>query len=281
MNKFLFSAILEVYYREFLYVTYNYNKDTIGVKEINLMADKEFTDLKKSKPLDRIVSEILEYDLSDTEFHFDIEFLNIIKEKNYNKNTVSYIIDYLNTYIDYYNKVIHTLIDNVSETLDLKRSSEGYKGTYPLYIKISENNCLIERAVLSTNARNILAKETNKFTYKITFVDYDVPLKDYSYKGQNLKKLSRDEIVSLMNDSIKVNLSYAKYFETSSIEIEVDNNEIVKKNIGELSLLLDKKNETYSGIKSVAKDSLKRALIYFLVLAAITAIIFLIKYFNK
>ena len=280
MNKFLFSAILEEVYREILYLTYNYQKEMIGDSEVNKFNNTDFTNLKKSKILSKI-SDDLEFVKLDEGFYFDQEFVRILKEKDYTDKTCHYLIRYLNPYVEYYINEMHKRIDQVALVLDSKYKSDGYKGEYPLYLKVEEKKCIIYRAVLSTTAGQYLSRESNKFGLKLTYMEYDVPLKDYKFSKIDLREKEKDEIIKLMDSSIKVDLNHCKYYDTTILEVETDKDELKKYSDAEISLWASKKELSYGGVKSMLKSSLKRTLFSLLILVFITVLILVMKYFIK
>jgi len=281
MNKFLFSSLLEVVYREIGYITCNYNKEIIDIKDIKKVNDSDINNLKKSKALNRYIEKLKEVDFENSEYAFDLEFLNILSNNDCTIKNLEYVISYMNPYIKYYISKMKELIDEISKVLDIKKKEEGFIGEFPVYMKIDENNLIIERAIVSTNQELYLNKETNKFTYKVTYMDYDVPLENYKYKNKDLREMERNDIISYMDNSIKINLNNAKYYETKSVEIDKNNEELVLMNMGELSLWLDKKEKTYGGLKETLKSSLKRSLISTGIIVGVGILIILYKYFMK
>lgn len=282
MNKFLFSAILEEVNQEILYTTFNYQKEKMGPKEVKNLGEDDFKNLSKSKPLFKMASFLMEHEskITDSKYHFDSRFIEIMDKQEYDLEKVKYIIDYLDPYIDYYHKMMAKLIDNISDTLDLKERSDGFNGTFPLYLKLTEKECKLERAIVSTNAKDYLYMSAKSFSYKVTFMDYDVPLKTpYTFNGVDLRDKKPREIINILDSSIKVNLNNCKYFETDSVQIDIDSEELTLMDMGEESLWLNKKSVTYSGIKIALKDSLRRTLFTLLIIIIVTGLIFLIKYF--
>ncbi len=279
MNKFLFSSLINEIYQEILYLTYNYQKEKITAKEIRVLGTKEYDDLKKSKNLKLMTDRIISL-RPDGIYTLDDEFLNILERADYDKESLTYIVEYMNPFIDYYREMMGKIEKTISETLDIKLKSEGYEGEYPVYIKLEENMCTIERAILLTNAREYLSKETKKFGYKVSYVDYEVPLKEYSFNGKDLRGLDKKEIFKIMDNSIKVNLNDSKYYISTLKEIDIDNEEIELLSLGESSLWLNKRDMTYDGIKTVMKKSMKSTLFTLLILIIFTAIIIFIKYFK-
>ncbi|MBR4237613.1 hypothetical protein IKQ02_04175 [bacterium] len=282
MNKFLFSAIIEEVNQEILYTTFNYQKEKMGPLEIKKLGEDDFKNLSKSKPLFKMASYLLEIEQKnqDSKYSFDPEFLKILDSQEYDLKRVKYLIEYMNPYIDYYHKMMHKLIDNISETLDIKERSDGFQGEFPLYLKLTEKSCMLERAIVSTNAKDYLYQTAKSFSYKVTFMDYDVPLKvDYTFNGIDLRNKSTKEVVGILDNSIKVNLNHCKYYETDNVQIDTTTEELTLMNMGEESLWLNKKKVTYSGIKMALKDSLKRTLFTLLIITIITAIILIFKYF--
>ena len=284
MNKFLFSAIIEEVNQEILYTTFNYQKEKMGSAEIKKLGDDDFKNLSKSKPLFKMASFLLDLESKnqDSKYSFDSEFLKILDSREYDLEKTKYLIDYMEPYIEYYHRMMHKLIDNISETLDLKEQADGFKGTFPLYLKLTEKSCLLERAIVSTNAKDYLYGGAKSFSYKVTFMDYDVPLKEpYTFNGIDLREKKIKEIVEILDKSIKVNLNNCKYFDTDSVQIDTEKEELTLMNKGEGSLWLKKRQVTYSGIKTALKDSLKRTLFTLLIIIVITTLIFLFKYFIK
>lgn len=278
MKKFLFSSILQEIYREILFITYHYNDEYLSIKDINKLGDKDFSNLKKSKQLSKYYLEISTLDTSP--FIIDYKVLDILRNANYNKNTLTYLVEYINPYLKFYYDTMKSIIDKVSEVADIKMKSKGYDGDYPLYIMIKEKEAIITRAIIGTNTMSYINKETTKFGFKITFLEYKVKLIDYKYNDIDLRNKTKEEIYKIMDDSLKVNLNNTIYYDTSIFEFDIDEDEIINLDKAKLSLFLDKKNITYSGLKDGLKLGLKRGLISLIIIIVIT-ILFLIfkKYF--
>jgi len=276
MDKFLFASLLEEVYREILYITYHYQEEMIGEKEIKALGSSDFNNLSKSKVLFNYYDLFSTLDENDS-VYVEKDFLDILRSKNYDKDNTIKLINYLNPYVELYIDKMHEMIDIVSDVLDIKMKEDSYKGEYPIYIKIEKDKASIIRAILSTNASQYLNKETKKFGFKVTYVEYKIPLKEYSYNGIDLREKDKKEIIDIMDSSVKVNLNNAQYDETNILEYKTDGDHL-KYQKGEISQFLDKKKTTYNGIKSVMKDSLKRSLITLGILALVTILILIFKY---
>ncbi len=276
MDKFIFSAILYEFYREILYITYNYDKEKLTQKDVKKITDKDLEEMKKSKVLSSFYNKLLSFK-GETIAYLDDDFLRIIETKDYTIENFSLMIRYLDEFADYYLDHIHKLIDKIGDVLDVKTRSDGFKGEYPLYIRINESSCELKRAVLSTNAKDYLDKNTKKFGFKVTFITYNVPLKNYSFNGVDLREKNKKEITKLLDSSMNVNLKYTNYFETQLLEYKDD---VERYSDGELSLFLDKLTKGES-TKVALKGAFKSALISFLFFLVIVALILISRYVIK
>ncbi|MBP5343377.1 hypothetical protein J6Y73_05575 [bacterium] len=280
MNKFLFSSILEELNQEILYTTFNYDKEKLGYKEFKKLGEDDFKNLKKNQALNKMAYflEELSKKHQDSKYEFDPDLIKILDEREYDLDKIKYIYDLLDPYIDYYHKMMKKIIDHISKTLDLKENQDGFIGEFPIYIKLEEHNCKLERAIVSVNSKDYLYGNAKNFSYKVTFMDFDVPLKEpYSYNSKNLKDLPPVEILRIFDESIKINLNNCKYFETDSIVIDTESEELNLLDMGSESLWLNKKKVTYSGVKLALKHSLKRTFLTFIIIVVVTIIILIIK----
>jgi len=279
MYKYLYSALLNEAYREILYITCHYQDEILSLSAIKDLDETDYNNLEKSKALKN-------YGILLTSFGPEIspyvteEFLEILDKQIYNEDTFTTLITYMNPYIELYNSMMHSMIDDVSSVIDIKMNALGKKGTYPLYVKIEEKKAIIERAILSTNAGTYLDKKTKIFGFRVTFIEYNVPLQNYTYSGVDLREKKREEIIAIMDNSVKVNLQHANYYETGVLPYK-ETDGIPSYSEGEISLFLDKKSETYGGIKYAFKESFKRTGWSFLVVIAVIIIFILIKYVFK
>lgn len=275
MDKFIFSALLYESYREILFITYNYQKEKLEYSDLKKLRDNDYEALDKSKALysfyerySSMASELGEY--------LDADFLEHLRIRRYDFNALKDMIDYMNPYVDYYTSYMHNLIDMIAEVLDIKRNEAHYKGPYPLYIKIEENRALLERAVINTNAQSLLDGKTKKFGFKMTFIEYDVPLHNYSYNGHDLRELSKKEIIDIMDNSVNVSLEHSNYYDTELLEYKTLD-EKPDYSLGELSLFVDKKAKQ-SSVKQALKQSFKTALISFGIFMVVIIVFVLFKY---
>lgn len=273
MDKFIFSALLYEVYREILYITYNYDKEKLTQKDVKKITDKDLEEMKKSKVLSAFYNKLISFK-GETIAYLDDDFLKILETKDYTIENFSLMIRYLDEFADYYLDHLHKLIDKIGDVLDVKNHADGFKGEYPLYIKINENSCELKRAVLNTNAKEYLDKSTKKFGFKVTFITYNVPLKDYSFNGVDLRDKTKKEITQLLDSSMNVNLKYTDYFETQLLEYKED---ITQYSDGELSLFLDKLSKGES-TKVALKSAFKGALISFLFFLVIIALFLIYRY---
>lgn len=275
MEKFIAASLIEEVYREILYVTYHYQEEMIGEKEVKALKDDDYLNLKNSKILPQFFQSFTRLKDDSVMSYIPYEFLKILEEKTYDYESVSYLIDFMNPFVSYYYSLMHGYIDDIIEVLDIKMREKNFKGSYPLYMTVEEKRLFLERAILSTNAKAYLDGTTKIFGLKLTYIDYDIKLENYSYNGIDLRNLKREEILNIMDSSVRINLNNAKYFESELFELKDD--ERLKS--GEVSFFLDKKVQTYSGVKDAIKGTLKRTLITFLILGAVTALILIIKYY--
>ena len=279
MNKFLFSSLLNELYQEILYVTYNYQKETITDKDIKKLNSTDFKNLSKSKVLINWYNAVSTSNLfNDTKYYIDDKLLTIIETRNYDEDNLNYMVKYLNPYIEYYRDTMRDVIDNISSIIDLKLKEINFDGEYPLYLKIEEKRCILSRAIISTNASDYLTKKTKTFGLKVTFMDYDVPLTDYKFKDYDLRLKTKDEILKLMESSVKIELNNSKYYVTDIYPIDINNEEIDLSNTGKISLWLNKKSVTFSGLKDAMKSSLKHTMFMLLIVVIVTIVMLLIKY---
>ena len=276
MDKFIFSALLYEVYREILYITYNYDKEKLTQKELKKITDKDLEELKKSKVLSSFYNKFISLK-GETIAYLDDDFLRILETKDYTMDNFSLVIRYLDEFADYYLNIIHKVIDRIGDVLDVKNHADGFKGEYPLYIKINEKSCELKRAVLNTNAKDYLDKATKKFGFKVTFITYNVPLENYSFNGIDLREKNKKEITKLLDSSMNVNLKYTDYFETQLLEYKED---IESYSDGELSLFLDKLTKGES-TKVALKGAFKSALISFAFFLVIVALFLIYKYVIK
>ena len=275
MDKFIFSSLIYEVYKEILFITYNYQKEKLEYSDLKKLKESDYEALDKSKALylfhDRFLSlsdEIGEY--------IDSSFLDSLEKRKYDFNTLKEMTEYMNPYVDYYLSYMHKLIDMIGDTLDIKRSESGYKGPYPLYIKIEEKRALLERVVINTNAQTYLDSKTKKFGFKLTFIEYDVPLNNYSYNSKDLRNLTKKEILDIMDNSVNVSLEHSNYYDTEILEYKTKD-EMPDYSLGELSLFVDKRAKQ-STVKQALKQSFKTALISFLFFIALIAIFVIFKY---
>ena len=274
----MFSALLYESSREILFVTYNYQKEKLEYSDLKKLKDEDYDALDKSKALFSFYEKYISHSKDMAEY-LDYDFLEALKRRKYDFNTLNSMIEYMNPYADYYISYMHELIDKIADVLDIKRRENNFKGPYPLYIKIEENKALLERAILNTNASTYLDSKTTKFGFKMTFVEYDVPLKNYSYNGVDLRNLSKKEIIDIMDSSVNISLQHSNYYDTDILEYkEIDSKPDYSP--GELSLFLDKRVKQ-SSIKQAMKQSFKSALISFGIFLAIIIVFVLFKYVFK
>lgn len=275
MKKFIASAFAEEIYREILYITYHYQEEMIGKKEVLKLNDDDYKNLTKSKVLKNLYQDLAVFNDDSITSYLPSNVLLILEKSEYDEKNVLILIEELNPLISYYNKVLHRYIDDIAFVLDTKMKEKEYQGSYPLYLKILENSLSLERAVLSTTARSYLSKTTNYFGLKVTYVDYDIKLENYCYNGKDLREMERKEIVNYLDGSVQVNLEHAKYYETDIYPLKTET--VMPLNTGEISIFLERRNKTYDGIKSVMKHSFKRTGITILVLIVVTIIILIIR----
>ncbi len=279
MNKFIFSSLLNELYQEILYVTYNYQKEKISSKDIQKLNNTDYKNLSKSKVIINWYNAISSSGLfNDSKYYIDDKLLTIIETRDYNLESLNYIVDYLNPYIDFYRETMMDIIDNISGVIDLKLKETGFNGEYPLYIKLEEKRCVLERAIITTNANDYLTKSTKQFGLKVTFMDYDVPLEDFKFKDTDLRNKTNDEILKLMESSVKVELNNSKYYVTDILTLDKDSEEIDLSNKGKISLWLNKKSITFGGLKDALKGSLKHTLFMLLIIVVVTIVMLIIKY---
>ncbi|MCR5741883.1 MAG: hypothetical protein K6G38_05465 [Gammaproteobacteria bacterium] len=272
MDNFIYSALLYEIYKEVLFITYHYQEERIT---FNMIKEEDYLLLARSKNLYAFARKIeLNEELREK---IDPDFYTIIASRVYDKEKVRYLIDYLNEYTDIYLDYMHKLIDKISNVANVKMIDMGLRGEYPLYMKIEETKLTIRRVVLNTNASLYFDKKTSKFGFRVTYVDYDVPLKDYSYNGINLKEKTKKEIIDIMDSSINVNLSHSNFYDTSYLQYKDDVNDYSD---GEISMFLEKFAKQ-DGVKEAMKVSFRNALIGLAFFLLIMGIFFIYKYFIK
>lgn len=276
MDKIIFSALLYEAYQEILFITYNYQKELISDAEIRKMTDSDFEALGKSKVLYSFYNRYLELQKEGMDEYIDNDFMSILESRKYDAKRLTYMISYLNEYASIYVDYFHKFTDKIAEVMDIKMNELGLKGEYPLYIKIESSKAILKRAVITSNASLYLENKTKHFGFKITYIDYDVPLKDYSFNGIDLREKTKKEIIDIMDSSVKVNMQHAEYFDTEIIEYRPE----LDYTTGEISLMLDKKRKQ-SGVKEAMKSALKGALISFLIFAAFVTVFLIFKYLIK
>lgn len=275
MDKFIFSALLYESYREILFITYNYQKEKLDYSDLKKLKDNDYEALDKSKVLYSFYERYINM-RNELGEYLNADFLEHLRIRRYDYNTLKDMIDYMNPYVDYYTSYMHSLIDKIAEVLDIKRNEANYKGPYPLYIKIEENRALLERAVINTNAQSYLDGKTKKFGFKMTFIEYDVPLDNYSFNGHDLRELSKKEIIDIMDNSVNVSLEHSNYYDTELLEYKTLD-EKPDYSLGELSLFVDKRAKQ-SSIKQALKQSFKTALISFGIFLVVIIVFVLFKY---
>lgn len=273
MDKFIFSSLLYEVYKEILFITYNYQKERIEPYEIK---EDDYKALEKSKALYSFSNR---FSMLNEDFgsYLDSRFLETLINRQYDKESVTYMIEYMNDYVDYYLDYMHKVIDRIALVSDVKERSNGLKGEYPLYLKIEEKMLIIKRLILNTNAGTYLDKKTKRFGFKVTYVEYNVPINNYSFNGKDLRGMKKDEIIKMMDNSVKVNMQNSTFYDTDYL-LYKDNPDDYSD--GEISLFLDKRYKQDS-VKVAMKASLKSALISFLIFTAIIAMVLIYKYVIK
>ena len=276
MNKFIISSIIQEIYSEILFVTYNYQKEIITEKEVSKFDNSDFVALSKSKFLSNYSKELPILDQKG-EYNFDPEFLSILDGRAYDKEKCLYLIRYMNPYVEHYNNTVHEIIDKISFITDLNFKGEGFKGNYPLYVKVEENKLKMERLILSFNTRDFILRTTKKLKYKITFMEYDVPLNDYKYSNIDFKDKEVKEIISILDSSMKINLSHVKYYDTKYLDVLSEFGDITIPSEADISLWLKTRIKADGNIKNAIRTSLKRTFFTLLIIIILTILIIIIK----
>ncbi len=277
MNKNLYSALINEINNEMLFITFNYNANYLSRDIINKFEEKEFRDLSSSRYLKKLIKQFLEYSDEIGNFITPDE-IDILRKGEFNKSNLLYLYDKMTPYLESYIKLLDEFGSKISSTLDTKRLSSGYTGKFPLYMILSENKLTLERAYILTNAKTVLSKQSKKFGFYVSYVDYDIKLDNYHLDGFDLRDRSINEIIDYVDKkSFKFDMNSSTYYETDTIEFK----ENMEYSLGELSFFLDKKRQTFNGLKAAFKQSFKTVGISILILVVFLVFYFLYRYFIR
>lgn len=276
MDKLLFSALINELNNEMLFITYNYQSEFLTREKINKLGDDDYKNLNTSKYLKGISAKLLDYS-PEVGDYLNEDLLKIIETGIYNKSNLLYFYDELTPYFEYYVSSLDKFSSLISSTLDTKRLSDGFTGSFPIYMKLEENRLTLERCYTGTNSKSILDKNSKTFGFNVSFIDYDIKLNDYTLDGINLKDKSIKEIIEYVEKSAKFDMNNSKYYQTEIIEYR----ENMEYSIGELSFFLDKRRKTFDGIKNAFKGSFKGVLISIIIFVLFLTAYFLYRYFTR
>ena len=277
MNKNLYSALINEINNEILFITFNFNVNYLTRTEINKLEAKDYKEISSSKYLKKLIKEFLEYSEEIGDYITPDE-ISILEKGEFNKSNLIYLYDKMTPYLESYIKLVDKFGEMISDTLDTKRLSGGYTGKFPIYMILEEGKLTLERAYVLTNAKSVLNKSSKKFGFYVSYVDYDIKLDNYHLDGFDLREKTIEEIIDYVDKkSFKFDMNSSTYYETDTIEFR-DNMEY---SLGELSFFLDKKKQTFNGLKAAFKQSFKTVGLSILILIVFLVGYFLYRYFIR
>jgi len=255
---------------EIKYTLQIYDKDKVDTA--SLKAD-DFSKLQKSKNLYDMAKLLENYLVINNIFDFDMEIIDLMKNKTYDYNSLKTIQDCFNKYTKVYAFEFNKLQNQVGGIIDKKKENDKYLGTYPVYIKVEENRCVIERMVITINSRAILYKTQTKLMFKVTTMEYVIPLKNYLFNNEDLRNLSKDEIFNLLDKHTKINMKNANYYDSFPVILDYENDQIILPSTMLVLKALEEKTGSFRGMNYIIKDGLKRTGITIIILIVLTILL--------